>query len=463
MIRNWLLIPLILLVHLILLINTRFTLWPEMVVYPYLLNNDFLLYRDIINPYPPFLTGFLTLFARFLGYNPFPYQILTWSIVLITDIVIFISTKKIFKKNSYGFLSTLFFIIVSIPFSINGLWFDLIQTSFILFATYYFYQYLQKPKQIDTLLLSFFLLTIAFFIKQQAIWLILLFTIVLFLKFRTRIFDIFLKNFYLFAPFIFLFLIQILTFWQKGTLFDFIYWTIYFPFFKASTMPGYILLPTLRQILPIAALFLLFTPAFFKTKFETNFLISTAFVSLFFAYPRFDYFHLIPSLALISVMFGENLKNLSISNFPARAVFVFSLFFLVFFAGRYLARNWHQEVRFFEKDIIQAAVFLEKITNPDQPIYIQNGPDQILPLANRLPVKPWADEFPWYLETKDVQDKVLAGIITQNPKFIIFKPYDNGPIYELGVYRPKEITDYLDENYQNLIEISDTLWLRVRK
>ena len=144
-------------------------------------------------------------------------------------------------------------------------------------------------------------------------------------------FDIFLKNFYLFAPFIFLFLIQILTFWQKGTLFDFIYWTIYFPFFKASTMPGYILLPTLRQILPIAALFLLFTPAFFKTKFETNFLISTAFVSLFFAYPRFDYFHLIPSLALISVMFGENLKNLSTSNFPARAVFVFSLFFLIFF------------------------------------------------------------------------------------------------------------------------------------
>src|SRR3989344_4125303 len=157
-------------------------------------------------------------------------------------------------KNSYGFLSTLFFMILSIPFGVNGLWFDLVQTSFILFATYYFYQYLQKPKQIDTLLLPFFSLTIAFFIKQQAIWLILWFTIVLFLKFRTRIFDIFLKNFYLFAPFIFLFLIQILTFWQKGTLFDFIYWTIYFPFFKASKMSGYILLPTLRQILPIPVL-----------------------------------------------------------------------------------------------------------------------------------------------------------------------------------------------------------------
>ena len=463
MIRSWLLILLILLVHLILLINTRFTLWPEMVVYPYLVNKGFFLYKEIINPYPPILTFFLTIFAKIVGYHPVPYQILTWIFILTIDLSIFYIAKKIFKKLHSALASLLFFMILSIPFGVNGLWFDLVQTSFILFATYYFYQYLQKPKQIDTLLLPFFSLTIAFFIKQQAIWLILWFTIVLFLKFRTRIFDIFLKNFYLFAPFIFLFLIQILAFWQKGTLFDFIYWTIYFPFFKASTMPGYILLPTLRQFLPIAALFLLFTPAFFKTKFETNFLISTAFVSLFFAYPRFDYFHLIPSLALISVMFGENLKNLSISNFPARAVFVFSLFFLVFFTGRYLTRNWHQDVRFFEKDVMQAAAFLAKITSSSEPIYIQNGPDQILPLANRLPVKPWADEFPWYLETKDVQDKVLAGIITQNPKFIIFKPYDNGPIYELGVYRPKEITDYLDENYQNLIEISDTLWLRVRK
>ena len=458
-----LILPLILLVHLVLLINTRFTLWPEMVVYPFLLNNGFLLYRDIINPYPPFLTGLLTIFAKVTGYNPLPYQFLTWVGILMIDLIVFYISKKIFKKTSFATISLLFFAVFSLSFSINGLWFDLVQTPFILFATYYLYQYLQKPKKIDTLFLSIFSLTIAFFIKQQAIWLFLWFTLVLFLKFRTRIFNIFLKNFYLFIPFIFLFLIQILAFWQKGTLFDFIYWTIYFPFFKASTMPGYILLPTLRQFLPIAILFFLFTPMFFKKRLETNFLISTAFVSLFFAYPRFDYFHLIPALALISVMFGENLKNLSTSNFLARAVFVFSLFFLVFFTGRYLTRNWRQEARFFEKDIIQAVVFLERITNPDQPIYIQNGPDQILPLANRLPVKPWADEFPWYLETKDVQDKVLAGIITQNSKFIIFKPYDTGPTYELGVYRPQEIADYLDENYQNLIEISDTLWLKTKK
>src|SRR3989344_1901426 len=78
----------ILLVHLLLLINTKFTLWPEMVVYPYLLNNGFILYRDIINPYPPLFTGFLTIFARIFGYSPLFYQILTWVVILLIDLLI---------------------------------------------------------------------------------------------------------------------------------------------------------------------------------------------------------------------------------------------------------------------------------------------------------------------------------------------------------------------------------------
>src|SRR3989344_3541681 len=137
--RSWLLIPLILLVHLILLLNSRFTLWPEMIVYPYLLNNDFLLYRDIINPYPPFLTWFLAFFSKIFGYFPFPYQILTWVIILIIDLSIFLITKKLFKKTFYALLSTSFFIFFSIPFGVNGLWFDLVQTPFILLALYFFF------------------------------------------------------------------------------------------------------------------------------------------------------------------------------------------------------------------------------------------------------------------------------------------------------------------------------------
>src|SRR3989344_3207116 len=119
------------LLHLILLVNTKFTLWPEMVVYPYLINNSFLLYKDIINPYPPFLAVFLSLFGNAFGYLPTPYQILTWVIVILIDLSIFMVVYKLTKNYYFAFFALLFFVILSIPFGVNGLWFELIQTPFV--------------------------------------------------------------------------------------------------------------------------------------------------------------------------------------------------------------------------------------------------------------------------------------------------------------------------------------------
>src|SRR3989344_8051514 len=170
----------LLLVHLLLLINTQFTLWPEMVVYPYLINNGFLLYRDIINPYPPLFSWFLAFFAKIFGYVPSPYQILTWVVILIIDLSIYTITKKLFKRRSYQLTSTLFFIIVSIPFGVNGLWFDLVQTPLILWSLYFFYKFLnvKNNKFVKyNFFISFQLLTISFFIKQQVLWVVMPFLV----------------------------------------------------------------------------------------------------------------------------------------------------------------------------------------------------------------------------------------------------------------------------------------------
>ncbi len=455
---------LILFIHLLFLINTRFTLWPEMVVYPYLVNNGFSLYQDIINPYPPFLTSFLAIFSKFFGYDSFPYQILTWVIILIIDIVIFIITKKFFQKTSYAFISTLFFIIFSVPFSINGLWFDLVQTPIILISFYYFFKFvISKRPSRENLFFSIFFLTIGFFIKQQILWLIFWFLAVLVFKFGRKTVNIFFENFYFIIPLLILLVLQLILFWQKGTLEDFLYWNYYFPFLKASKMPGYILFPTIREIIVVAALFLIFIPVLVKKKFNINLIVLTSFIMILFAYPRFDYFHLIPSLSILSISFGENFKVILRSKILAKSVFAVSLIFLMAFTVRYFTRNWTKEVRFFEKDMIVSANLLKKVVPFSAPIYIQNGPDQMLVLSDRIPVKPWIDEFPWYLEIPGLQEKVIEGIEKQNSRFIIFKPYDTGLKYELGVYRPKKITDYLDENYQNLFQISDTFWLKIRK
>jgi len=361
-------------------------------------------------------------------------------------------------------MSTLFFIIFSIPFSVNGLWFDLIQTPIILISFYYFFKFVmsKRPRHED-LFFSIFFLTIAFFIKQQVIWLPFWFLAVLVFKFGKKTVNILSENFYFVIPLLILLVFQLILFWQKGTLADFLYWNYYFPFLKASKMPGYILFPTVRELMIVAALFLIFMPVLIKKKFNVNFIILTSFIMILFAYPRFDYFHLVPSLSILSISFGENFKTVLKSKILAKSVFAVSLIFLIAFTARYFTKNWTKETRFFEENIIAPANFLKRVVPISEPIYIQNGPDQMLVLSDRIPVRPWVDEFPWYLEIPGLQEKVIEGIKEQNPKFIIFKPYDKGSKYELGVYRPKEIADYLDENYQNFFQISDTLWLKIRK
>jgi hypothetical protein len=144
-------------------------------------------------------------------------------------------------------------------------------------------------------------------------------------------------------------------------------------------------------------------------------------------------------------------------------IFIISLVFLAIFTIRYSIKNWTREVRFFEKEIFSSADFLKNITSTYETVYIQNGPDQLLPLAERLPQKPWADEFPWYLELGDLQDRIVQAIQVEKPRYIIFKPYQEGTQYGIGSYQPDKISGYLDENYRNLNQISDTLWLKVRR
>ena len=456
------LVTFVLLIHLLLLTNTRFTLWPEMVVYPYLLNNGFSLYKDIINPYPPLMVGFLSIFSKISGYGPIPFQILTWLMILVTNLSIFFVTQKLFKNSSLALLSTLFFVILSVPFLINGLWFDLVQTPLIIFSFYFFYQYLSKKKS-EQLFFSFFLLTIAFFIKQQTLWLIAFFIIVLIVKSGKKTKEIFIKNPFISLPFFFLIFLQIIIFWQKGLIWEYLYWVYYFPFFLASKMPGYVLFPTIRQLVTVSALFLLFTPIILKKNLKLIFPVVTGLVLVLFAYPRFDYFHLIPTLAILSLVVGQNLKAFSKSKLKAQTIFVLSLIFLSIFTIKYFKNNLTREVRFFEKDMYGQAAFLKKITVKDEPVYIQNGPDQLLPLAQRLPIKPWAIQFPWYLELEGIQDRILEGLKQEKPKFIIYKPYDSLLRYEIGGYRPQKIADFVEQNYQNLIKISDTLWLKVKQ
>lgn len=450
------------LLTLVLLINTRFTLWPEMMVYPYLLNNDFLLYKDLINPYPPAYIFFLSQFSGVFNYSITSYQLLTWSTVVLVNATIYFLVLKIFENHYFAVSSALFFAIIAIPFGVNGLWFDLIQTPLTLLSVYFFYRFLKFRKHGDLDYSLVFVLG-AFFIKQQSVWLIIFYGAVVLTIYKLRSFALLLKL-RKFLVFLTLALVcQFLIFWKLATLPDFLFWVLYFPFFKASSIPGYFSPPTIRQALTIAGLILFISPVLFSTKREHKIILFCSIALLFFAYPRFDYFHIIPALSVLSLLVGENIQLFSKSANLIKASVIFAALVLVVFSTRFYQNNWTNEIRFFEPDILAAASFLSLSTNPSDRIYIQNGPDQLLPLAHRLPPKPWADEFPWYLEKSNLQNRVVKALNETKPKFAVYKPYLEGNILGLGVYQPKQISSFIEENYTEQLKISDTLWLKKKK
>lgn len=447
----------VLLLHSIFLINTMFTLWPEMVVYPYLLNHGYRLYQDVVNPYPPLLTSALSLFSKFAGYQPLHYQLLTWLIILILDIEIYLITRVIFKKKIFALISTLFFSVFSIPFAVNGLWFDLVQTPFIMLSVFFAWKFFETGSK-KHLFYSFFLLTITFFIKQQILILFFWFFVVIIFKFRKKSVKILINPIF-YLPFLVLLCLFILIFYTNRSAEAFLYWAFYSPF-TAVHIPGYILLPNLRQFLVIASIVILFTPALFG-KFRL--IPLTALISILFVYPRFDYFHMIPALAIFSISAGFNFSKIPSLKTPQK-LFIFLAFVLLsIFTLRYFSNNFSKETRFFDREIYTSAAFLKQITDPGETLYIQNGPDQLLPITGLLPPKPWADEFPWYLEREGMQEKIIDGLKLQNPKYLIYKPYDSKDGYEIGSYRPQKLADYLDSNYSNVIQISQNLWLKGKK
>ncbi len=445
-------------IHVFLLINTKFTLWPEMVVYPYLINENFALYRDIINPYQPAFAYALSIFSKFFGYNPVAFRTLTTSIILIIDLLIYVTTFKITKSKTAALVSILFFSIFSIPFGVNELWYDLVQTPFILLSVYFFHKFLKEGNK-KHLFFSFLIMTITFFIKQQAVWFLAWMTLILFLKEKKSIKTFIKDNYFIYLPFLIILLLHILFFSTKGLLGNYIYWTFTFPFLKASSLPGYVLFPAKRQILSVLILVSLFSFSLLKEKTKYAFIFGSSVVLLMFAYPRFDYFHLIPSFAVLSLLAYSSFKNI-LGSKPLLIIGLLIFLALSIFGFRYYLKNWTKEIRFFDKDIYQAALYISLLTNKGEAIFIQNGPDQLYPLTHTVPSKPWATQFPWYLELEGVQESLVSGLVSQKPRYIFYKKYDEGKKYNIGSYRPDIFASYIDLNYIDIIPASYNLFLR---
>jgi len=472
--KRVLLLLFLLLTHLFLLFNLRFEAWPEMILYPWLMSKGFSLYQDIINPYLPFLSWILFFFFKITSFTVLNLKILTWILILLTDLLVFYLSLRLWKKTKIAFFSLIFFIFWQPYLNGNGLWHDLATTPFLLLAFYFFYQFLSKKTNHRKLFLSGFFLAIAFFIKQTVIYFYLISLLCLLFQKNKKILNRVSQGIILAFPLAIFLLLSIFYFYSQGILNDFLFWSLKFPFFILSRMPGHRQFPNLRQLIltliPFSSLLLLFSlrlkvkekklPT--KEK-EIFFLLFASFlVSFLFILPRWGLFHLQPALAFFSILAGQLFFFLFKEDKKRMSLLIFTGLVLLslLFQARFIKRFWHQETRFFEKEIQSQAQWLKENTDADQVVFNLNAPDQLYFLANREPLKPWLTNFSWYYEGSNLKKRVLDVLKREQLELIIYSQAQKGREFAPGVYQAKEIQQWVLENYQLYFKIGETEFLR---
>jgi hypothetical protein len=348
------------LTELVIFANTQFTLWPEMLMYPWLFNHGFLLYRDIVNPYFPLLTWILTLLTKIGGYSPNVYIAFTWGYILAAQIIFLIICMRIFKRKFEVFYAFLIYVLLFIAFEGNGLWFDLICMLPLLVAFYYLIQ--QKYFTVGLFL------GLGLLIKQTVIWTII----------GTIIFLISEKKYkkvpHILFPIVVLLSVMVLIFYEQGILPDFYYWTIKQAFGGMQTTPEFVQWPTRRNIIIMIFAFglpFVYFKKILKDRISKLAVIFFIFTFLF-AFPRFGYFHLVAALPFFAIM---SVKTILPSKILAAVQLMLIIAVVIFLTPRNLSFS----VRFFSPTTIQKDSALSKYF-----------------MQNKLPKKPWIDNFPWY-------------------------------------------------------------------
>lgn len=448
----------LLLLHLFLLVNLRFTAWPEMFSYPFLRNNGFLIYKDMIHPYPPILTMVLSYLYKIFGYQLIILKLFTWGLILFNDVMIFLIVKFITKSIKYSVLGLMFYILIQPFLEGNMLWFDLAVVPPILLATYFCLRWLNDKESKYYLLFIGFLFTVAGLIKQTTGLFFAAFVIYCFIK-KIKISDIG----YLFIGPLILVIPLVFRLWQERALEDFIKWVIVYPFTYWNKFPGYVrmaidakeLVVLLLLLIPLAILFIKITKQNFKNLWF-NLLIVNLLISFILIYPRFSFFHFQSALAFLAIIYSVVLINLKKGKFLL--LLLLPIYFLVILRPVFSA-DWRKETRFFSKEDLSFAEKISRSTKSSQKIYLLGLFSSLYVQANRLPPKRCFDNFGWYLEIPGVQEEILSRWEKDGPQIIYWQEPQVGNWFDPGVYQPRKIIEWIHLNYNKKEKAAEKIWL----
>lgn len=425
-------------VHLLILLKIQFIAWPEMLSYPYLLERGYLIYKDIINPYPPLLPFLLQIYYKIIGLNLFSLKLFTLVLIVLTDILLFLVVKKIFNFRQ-AILTLAIFILLQSSLEGNGLWFDLAISPLLIISYYLSYKIIKSPH--NRLVLIFLVgltLGLAFLVKQTSGFIILSLAFL----FRRKITAFLTYSLAVLTPLALVSLIML----RSGIYNDYLFWVYKYPF-EHIRSPGFLLYPTIKQ--SAVLILLLIPPACTILRYKNDSRISPIlflfFPLLLFAFPRFSYFHLQPVLAFISISAAYALQKLVkekkliiAAGYLSAVLLIFVYFFL---------KLANQEPRFFDKNTLKIASVLHNKLSGKGYIYFYNLSSEYFVMADLLPAKPWVDTFPWYLEVNGLQDKIVSKLKQDNIEYVVSRDFGKEGRYIPGSYRPSEINQYIQTNF----------------
>lgn len=440
---------LILSFHLLILSLLQFTAWPEMVSFPYFINSGFVLYKDLVHAYPPLLVSILAVLYKTFGYGIWVLKFLAWGSFLVNDILIFILLKKFTKNINLSLSGVLVYAILQPVLEGNMVWPDLLIIPFLLLTFLFLFNRKYFFAGISIGLAILIKQTGIFYIGISGIWLL-----VYERKNLKNILNYVSGILIITLPFLILLI-------RQNALNDFVNWTIIYPSKYWTKFPGYVqLFPTLREniillvlVLPLAFLIIKSSKKIFSDKI---FLLLFGFLLAGIAgvYPRFSFFHLQSGLAffviLIFYLVAKARMNYKYLLIIPVLILIINFKSLTFGGNRF----WNEDLILGQK--------IESETASNRPIYLLGLNSDLYTFSNRLPNKPWLDNFGWYLEIPNVQESVIKSFMENPPSTIFWRIPDSGNWYDIGSYQPKLITDYIMKNYKKVKEIQKGIWEWIR-
>jgi hypothetical protein len=424
--------------QLFLLINSTFTPWPEMLLYPYFMGKGFLLYRDVINPYFPLLPVVLNNYFSLVGLSVENLKILTFLIILLNDLLVLWIAYLLSKKSYKAFTSLAIYIMLQYSYGGNGLWFELFLSPVLISGL--FIVFLSKKRLL--IFLASILIGISILIKQNvALFYIPVFIYYVYQK-RFRDFGVFLLGQVLvgIALYLYLTINQVVP--------DFFKWAVLLPLTYGSKN-GFVLLPTIKQYLLI--IFPLFSLVGYvyvsKNKLNKVFWGFCFLISLGFAFPRYENFHL-QVVVMLSAIFVVFLNKKMLTIF-----FIISL--LISFSS--FTKLYNHPDRFIDQNLYQ----FSEIVKQHNAVYLLNAPELAYLYSNKIPPKPWAINFPWYFESHNFEKEFIDSLKEQKIDTIIIGDKIGGGKYDLGNYIPAQLMGYIEQSYTLVSKIeSYQIWQR---